>query len=499
MFDFITLVDGYKLDHRRQYPNNTQGVYSNWTARGSRIEDVDRVVFFILQYVLQAYFVDLAQETFFNVNKGKILTKYQKRLNGYFGPNTIGVDHIANLHDLGYVPLDFRAVPEGTRVPLRCPMFTVESTHPDFFWVTNYFESMISNLVWKGCTSATHAHRMRALFDQYARRTGDPAFVDWQGHDFSFRGMSGIEDAAMSGAGHLLSFTGTDTLPALELLEKYYGGEKEPLLGMSVPATEHSVMCAGGQVDELETYRRIIGLYPGGIVSIVSDTWDLWHVIGSILPQLKDQIMARPGKTVIRPDSGDPTDILCGTLPGGAHNFSESSSTPREKLISKGVVESLWDQFGGTVNEKGFKVLDPHIGAIYGDSITYERAKDIFQRLEAKGFASTNVVLGLGSYFYEYNTRDTYGFAMKATAAKVDGVEHMLFKDPKTDNGVKRSAKGRIVLLGDGQMEPFHAKDGLTLSEQVALENYDNLRRVWRNGQFYRKWNVGQVRANIRR
>jgi len=490
MFDFITLVDGYKLDHRRQYPNKTQSVYSNWTPRATRISGVDRVAFFGLQYVLKEYFVDRAIKTFFELRKAEVTDKYQKRLNGYFGPNSIGVQHIADLHSLGYIPLEFRAVPEGTRVPFRCPMFTVESTHEDFAWVTNYFESMLSNLIWKGCTSATHAHRMRAMFENYARNTGgDLSFVDWQGHDFSFRGMSGIEDAALSGAGHLLSFTGTDTLPAIELLEKYYSGNQEALLGMSVPATEHSVMCAGGEKDEFETYNRLLDLYPSGIVSIVSDTWDLWQVIGSILPKLKGKIMARDGKTVIRPDSGDPTDILCGS-----DKYSSDQVLPR-----KGVVEALWDIFGGTVNEKGYKVLDSHIGAIYGDSITYDRAQEIFQRLAAKGFASTNVVLGLGSYFYEYNTRDTYGFAMKATAARVDGVEHMLFKDPKTDSGVKKSAKGRIVVLGDGQLEPFHARDELTRAEQFALEKHDALDLVWRNGSFYKKWNVGQIRENIRR
>ncbi len=492
MFDFITLADGYKLDHRRQYPAHTSGVYSNWTARSSRVPDQNEVVFFSLQWVLQAYFNDLADKTFFTGNRGKILTNYQRRLDGYFGPNQIGTKHIADLHDLGYIPLEFRAMPEGTRIPLRVPMFTVESTHPDFPWVTNYFETMLSNLLWKGCTSATHAYRMRKMFDKYARLSGDPSFVDWQGHDFSFRGMSGIEDAAISGAGHLLSFTGTDTLPALELLEKYYDGTKEPLLGMSVPATEHSVMCAGGEKDEFETYDRLLSLYPNGIVSIVSDTWDLWEVVASILPRLKDKIMAREGKTVIRPDSGKPADILCG-------DADHKGDTIRDQLIRKGLVEALWDLFGGTVNDRGFKMLDSHIGAIYGDSITYDTAQEIFQRLGIKGFGSTNTVLGLGSYFYEYNTRDTYGFAMKATAARVDGKEHMLFKDPKTDNGVKKSAKGRIVVVGDGHTTPFQALDQLNEAGQAALTNVDNLARVWRNGIFYKKWNVGQVRANIRR
>jgi len=220
----------------------------------------------------------------------------------------------------------------------------------------------------------------------------------------------------------------------------------------------------------------------------------LWHVIGNILPQLKEKIMARDGKTVIRPDSGNPVDILCGKL-----MFDSMVKTDRDALIQKGVVEALWDIFGGTVNEKGYKVLNSHIGAIYGDSITYERAQEIFQRLEAKGFASTNVVFGLGSYFYEYNTRDTYGFAMKATAATVNGEEHMLFKDPKTDSGVKRSARGRIVVLGDGHTEPFYMKDGLTKAEQDSYAKHDNLASVWRNGVFFKKWNVEQIRANLHR
>lgn len=487
-FDFITLCDGYKLDHRRQYPNNTQSVYSNWTPRSSRIPGVDYSVFFGLQYILRAYFNELAYDTFFDVNKDKILKNYKRRLNGYLGSNNIGEKHIADLHDLKYIPLEFRALPEGTKVPLKVPMFTVESTHPDFAWVTNYFESMISNLLWKPCTSATNAYRMRQLLMYHAEKSGDPSFVDWQGHDFSFRGMAGPEDAALSGAGHLLSFTGTDTLPALELLEKYYNVGNE-ILGMSVPATEHSVMCAGGQNDEYETYKRIIELYPTGIVSIVSDTWDLWSVVNNILPSLKSLIMSRDGKTVIRPDSGDPMDILCGDL-------KHEGSSWRDKLIQKGLIQSLWDIFGGTVNDKGYKVLDSHIGAIYGDSIYYERANEIATRLRIRGFASTNVVFGLGSYFYEYVTRDTYGFAMKATAATVDGQEHMLFKDPKTDNGVKRSARGRLVVLDDGN--GLHMKDCLDFTSQKELAGVDELNLVWRNGVSYKNQTLAEIRAKIR-
>jgi nicotinamide phosphoribosyltransferase len=492
MFDLITLADGYKLCHKPQYPQGTTSVYSNWTARSSRVEGQKEVVFITLQYFLQRYMGEMAHETFFGVRKEVVVKKYLKKLERYLGPaNNIGAQHIADLHDLGYIPLEFRALPEGTRVPLRVPMFTVENTHPDFFWVTNYFETLMSNVIWKGCTSATNAYRMRKMFDAYAIKTGgDPAFVDWQGHDFSFRGMSGPEDAGLSGLGHLLSFTGTDTFgPAFDIIDQYYYGEQSALVGGSVPATEHSVMCAGGAENEKDTYSRIISMYPEGIVSIVSDTWDLWHVVGNILPQLKDQIMARNGKTVIRPDSGNPADILCG-------DPSIRVTDKRSSLVERGLIEALWDLFGGTINEKGYKVLDSHIGTIYGDSITFERAQEIFQRLEAKGFASTNVVLGMGSYFYEYQTRDTYGFAMKATAATINGVEHAIFKDPKTDDGAKKSAKGRITVFNDAGT--LTAADGLTLEQQEQNACLDHLQLVWRNGVFYKRWSLDDLRANIR-
>lgn len=481
MLDFITLTDGYKLDHRRQYPLGTEYVYSNFTPRSTRIPGQDKVALFGLQYFLARYLGEIAEETFFERPRSQVLREYERFTNSYLGPNSIGVQHIADLHDLGYIPLQFWALPEGTLVPLRVPMFTFQNTHPDFFWVTNYIETLLSSVLWLPCTSATTAYRYRQLLNKYARKTGDEAFVDWQGHDFSFRGMASPEAAALSGAGHLLSFSGTDTIPAIKLLERYYGGEG--LIGGSVPATEHSVMCAGGQDDELETFRRLLELYPGGILSVVSDTWDLWNVITKILPQLKAQIMARPGKLVIRPDSGDPADILCGWgCPDG----------PNSRPSHKGVIQLLWDIFGGTVNEKGYKVLDSHIGAIYGDSITEDRARDICARLEAKGFASTNVVLGIGSYTYNYVTRDTNGFAVKATWARVNGREHQLFKDPATDDGVKRSARGKLIVAGiSGSLQLV---DSLSVDEWLTLGNRDELSLVWQDGSFVKTQTLAEIR-----
>ncbi len=477
----ITLVDGYKLGHRQMWPQGLTRVYSNWTPRASRNPDIDSVVFFGAQYFLQEYLMNRFK-AFFDAPVDEVCEKYTKRVNGYLGPNSIGVDHIRALHTLGYLPLEFCALPEGTSVPLKVPMLTVENTHPDFGWLPNYIETLMSSVLWLPCTSATNAREFRKLMDRAAVNTGTaPEFVDWQGHDFSFRGMAGPEAAALSGAAHLLFFTGTDTIPALDLIEENYGVPENYLLGGSVAATEHSVMCAGGEDDEQKTFQRLLDLYPSGVLSVVSDTWDLWNVLTTILPALKDQIMARDGKLVIRPDSGDPADILCG-IPG--HSGPEG----------KGVVEILWDLFGGTVTSTGHRLLDSHIGCIYGDSITNERARDILARLAAKNFASGNVVFGVGSFTYQYVTRDTFGFAMKATWAEVDGVARDVYKAPKTDSGMKRSARGRLaVLKGDG--------DDLLLVEQAnpAQEAASFLRPVWRNGQFLVRDTFDVVRARARK
>lgn len=487
MFNAITLIDGYKLDHRRQYPAGTEFVYSNWTPRGSRIKGIDHVVNVGLQYFLEHYLMDMFDYSFFSEDVEDVVAEYNRRTLGYLGPNDIGDQHIRDLHALGYLPLEFKALPEGALVPLRVPMFTVENTHPDFFWLVNYIETLMSNVLWMPMTSATIAKRMRVLFDEYAEKTGSPKeFVDWQGHDFSFRGMAGVESAVLSGMGHLTQFTGTDTIPAIDLIEEYYGDSlsDDYLIGGSVAATEHSVMCAGGEDDERETYKRLIDLYPSGILSVVSDTWDLWKVVTETVPSLKNEILARDGKLVIRPDSGDPADILCGTKPRG------QGQTPAEQ----GVVELLWEIFGGTTTETGHALLDSHIGVIYGDSINYERAKDILERLDAKGFASANVVFGMGSFGYQYQTRDTFGFAMKATNVTIDGVEKPIFKNPVTDNGLKKSLRGRVAVLKNTETGEYYAVDD---ASEWAMQKSE-LVTVWKDGQFVKRTSFDDVRALAR-
>lgn len=479
-------TDGYKLDHRRQYPKGTEFVYSNWTARGTRIKGIDKVTFFGLQAAIKKRLMD-DFEAFFAADVDKVCDEYQQMLDAYLGPNDIGTDHIRALHNLGYIPLEFKALPEGTQVPLRVPMLTVENTHPEFFWLTNYFETILSAELWMPMTSATTAMRLRRSLDWWAlKTTGTTEGVGFQGHDFSMRGMAGLDAAVSSAMGHLVAFTGTETVPVLNEIKKYY-----PVVGFlagTVPATEHSVMCAGGKEDERETFQRLLNLYPAGILSVVSDTWDFWNVLTTHLPALKDQIMARDGKLVIRPDSGDPADIICGV-----HGMFGKGTTPQEK----GAIEILWDTFGGTVNEKGYKVLDEHIGLIYGDAMNHARIENICKRLAAKGFASTNVVFGIGSFNYQYQTRDTFGFAMKATNVVIEGEEKAIFKDPKTDNGLKKSLKGRIAITTGSSNQLVALDDTFAPQRDLVIETgFDLLQTVWKNGQFTKVWTFDEIREN---
>lgn len=484
----LSSIDFYKAGHRQQYPEGTSLVVSNLTPRSGKRSNVaqrDGIVFFGLQYFIKDFLQETWKKGFFDLDKAKVVGWYKRRMDTSLGPDSIPVDHIEALHDLGYLPIEIKAVPEGTFVPVGVPCMTIHNTKPEFFWLTNYLETVLSTYLWLPCTSATTAMGYRRLLDRYADLTGSSKeFVDWQGHDFSFRGMSSLQSAAMSGAGHLLFFTGTDTVPAIDFLERYYGADADKeMIGGSIPATEHSVMCAGGEDDEVGTFRRIINTYPKGLVSIVSDTWDFWKVLTDYAVQLKPEIMARDGKVVFRPDSGNPADILCGD--------------PNAKLGSpeyKGAVEILWDIFGGTTTPTGHRQLDSHVGLIYGDSITYDRALEILQRLEDNGFASGNVVFGVGSFTYQYVTRDTWGFAVKATYVIVNGEERAIFKKPKTDNGEKNSAKGLLVvrdsLLG-----------GLSLSQEATWEQFNSpenlLQTVYKDGQIMREDTLAEIRKKV--
>jgi len=484
----LTAIDFYKADHRNQYPPGTSEVYSNFTPRSAKhakvLDDYDnKIVMFGLQYFIKHFLMDVWQENFFDLPKEGVVKAYKRRMDNALGPDAFTLEHIEALHDLGYLPMKIKALPEGARVPIGVPVLTVVNTHPDFFWLTNYIESVISCYLWKPMTSATTAFEYKRLLTQYAMKTGAALdFVPFQAHDFSFRGLSGLQDSILSGAAHLTSFWGTDTVPAIDMVEDYYGAdaEQEPV-GFSVPATEHSVMCMGMQDGELETFRRLITeTYPSGIVSIVSDTWDFWKVVTEYVQILKDEILAREGKLVIRPDSGDPVKIVCG-----------DPDAPVGTAENKGAIECLWDVFGGIETDTGYKMLNAHIGLIYGDSISLERAEAILTGLEAKGFASGNIVFGVGSYTYQYVTRDNFGFAMKATSGVVNGERRDIFKDPKTDNGIKKSAKGLLRVEEEGGSYVLYDQQSETEERQGAFEV------VYQDGKLIKDQSLAQIRARL--
>lgn len=566
IFPATLLCDFYKVSHMEQYPTGTEYVYSTWIPRGNKyFPRADKVVAFGIQSFVKKYLINYFNEHFFNRPKEDVVEEYARYIKHTLLVENPKTNHIAELHDLGYLPILVKAVKEGTRVPMRVPVLTVENTDKRFFWVTNYLETIISNEIWLPSTSATIAYTYRQLLDKYALETvGNTEGVQFSAHDFSMRGMGAFEASVNSGMGHLLSFVGTDTIPAISGLEEYYNANIETeLVGTSIPATEHSVMCAYGQTNEFDLFKRLITeVYPNGFFSVVSDTWDFWQVVGEYLPELKEEIMKRDGRVVIRPDSGNPVEILvgknipdltnekwCETLEDAKDSFYEElmdnlrEETPHgeygddtvsgkfkydgkyykividvsydrydkqyyfidghklrkfeeftPKLEELGLIECLWNIFGGTITEKGYKLIDGHIGAIYGDSITIERAEAILEGLKAKGFASTNVVFGIGSFTYQYNTRDTFNHAMKATWAMINGEERFLLKDPKTDDGTKKSLTGRVIVTDEGG--EIIAQDGLSLDGEFEVVGAvgNLLETVFLNGELVREQSLAEIR-----
>jgi nicotinamide phosphoribosyltransferase len=499
------------------YPKGTTLVYSNFTPRNVKYMDerAKEIVVFGLQYTMK-YIHKLYDENFFKRDKNEVISEAKKYYSSYLGVD-YDVSHFERLHDLGYLPIKVKGLEEGTIIKEKIPILTIYNTDPDFFWLPNFLETLLSSLLWKPLHSASLSYGLRKILNKYANETdvNNLGFVDFQGHDFSFRGMQHPESAISSGLGFLVNFSGTDTVPTLVAAKHYYNSEN---VGFSVPASEHSVMTAYGREDEIEGFKRIIELYPTGIVSIVSDSFDLWSVCTKFVTELKEQILARDGKLVIRPDSGDPVDIICGTI---KENTNTYESNREDALIynqrhgkndldpeQKGVIELLWDVFGGTVNEQGYKVLDSHIGAILGDGVTLERAEQICQRLKAKGFVSTNIVLGIGSYSMGYCTRDNQGSAMKATYVELqetflptpESVEYgvrtvgrEIFKDPVTDDGTKKSATGLLWVDKD-------VDGNYILFDKVTWEGESRgyLKTIYEDGKFYNQTTLTQIRERLK-
>lgn len=558
LLDFLEIywTDVYKTGHKFMLPPGSWTMYSNMTPRSGKLANFPNSKGVIsagqqktvrqMKWDWDANFFNRPVEEIYQF--GKDMTEMLMLSEPY------DVSHLIALHSLGYLPLRIKAIPEGMFVPYKVPLYTAVNTHPTgkagfiFDWLVNYLETIWSAESWQTPTSATTAYEYRKLGLEYAKET-DPEnlwFVDYQFHDFSMRGMGGKSSIINSGLGFAMCSRGSDTLPVIPAARKYYDEPGMPI--NSVLATEHAIMCTltgfflkknDGSWEnigklEVETFRYLLKRFPSGILSLVSDTWNLWRVILDYCRQLREEILARDGKLVIRPDSGDPVDIICGlqyetSMWSAYHNnklYFDGKACWRvtdtgydevkgdytgykvTDMVSdnigeiKGVIECLYEIFGGTMSATGYKKLDSHIGAIYGDSITLDRAKRIFIRLKAKGFASTNIVLGVGSYSLQYVTRDTHGFAQKATYVEINFVDehgnaHLecidIFKDPETDKEkTKKSARGLIYV---GQNE-----DGsLFIEDQVswAKEATGILQVIFEDGEFYNQTTLTEIRKRI--
>ena len=490
----LTSMDSYKLGHGEMYPEGTTKVYSNFTPRSMSHFNVPeqykadkKIVWFGLQGFLHELNA-VWRETFFDLPEDEVCAEFLELVAPFVGPNGFNIERVRELHRIGYLPLEIKSLPEGARVPIGVPVLTVTNTVDSAFWLPNFLETWLSTELWKSSTSATMARVYRKIIDSYADLTGgSKEFVTWQGHDFSMRGMSGIADGAKSGAGHLLSFTGTDVLSAVKYVNDYYNG-KSTFVGGSVPASEHSVMSSSSRDAELDTYRYILSKYPSGVVSLVSDTYDFFQVITTYATILKDDILNRVpdslglAKVVFRPDSGDPVNIITG-----------DPSAPVGSPEHKGAVECLWEIFGGTTNSLGYKTLNQRVGLIYGDSITVPRCEAILVRLAAKGFASDNIVFGIGSYTYQFATRDSLGFAMKATHRVTNGEGVAIFKDPKTDNGTKKSAKGLLCVHKSPLSGDYILVDGVT----EEAERVGELKTVFLDGKILVNDSFEAIRARV--
>lgn len=537
----LLLTDFYKCVHSEQYKKELTNITSYYTARMSRLEN-NYLINFGIQYFCKHYLIEVFNKYFFDIPEEVAVSDYTRVLNHTLGKGSYNSEKIRKLHRLGYLPLELSEIPEGTKVPIKTPMIQIRNTHPDFAWITNTIESLMSAILWHIQVSANVGYEYRQIVNKYYDITCDDSIARSSAlGDFSFRGQHSYESAVASSAAFCLSFVNTATVPAAMWLEDYYNAniESETVIRGAI-STEHSVMCSNYSIDgdERTLIKRLLTeVYPNHSFSMVSDSYDYWNMVTSIIPSLHEEIMEHNGTLLVRGDSGDPVDIICGkdmlcfkncdevteycknlsakdefdAFVGDEYyhvnieynGFSLESYQPSPE--ERGTVECLWEEFGGSFNSKGYKVLDPHIKAIYGDSITQKRAEEIYCRLEKKGFAASNVVLGVGSFSFmcketsqgtlQPYTRDTYGIAVKATYGELsDGTTIQIFKNPKTDTGnFKKSQKGMCYVVAG--KEGITYQDGYTSASLPSTGNL--LEPIFRNGKMVREYSLQEIRQRL--
>ena len=485
----MLLIDFYKAVHAEMLPKGITKSVSYFTPRMSRVDRWDSVVFTGIRGFCQTYLVDYFNQNFFERNFLDVITEYERIMDATLGKGAYKIDKIKRLHMLGYLPIEIISLPEGTIVPMHVPMFGITNTHPDFAWLPQALESLISAEMWHPMLAATVGYTYRQIVNKYYDLTCDDNIPRARALGaFDFRGEECLESAIKAGAGWCLSFLNTATVPTIPYLEQVYGCDctKEPV-AFGSPSTEHAVMCSNYAVDgdEETLLRRLLTeIYPTVSFSAVLDSYDYWNVIDNILPKLHDDIMAHEGCMLMRGDSGDCVEVVTKT------------------------VFKLWDQFGGTINSKGYKVLDPHVKAIYGDSITVQRCEQIYQILMDNGFACSNVALGVGSFSFqciEENgelkpfTRDTFSSCIKATYCEINGEPYPIFKDPK-DGGFKKSQKGCCVVYNGIDRGFWNV--GLTYQDEYTWDEACNskenlLKTVYKDGTCYFEDTLADVRNRL--
>jgi nicotinamide phosphoribosyltransferase len=490
-------TDGYKIAHHKMLAPNTSRLYGTWIPRSMKYmhPSITKPMSVGQQFVMR-YLHSTFQENFFDIPPSKAL-KFGEDMAKYI-MMPYNDKHIIELHHLGYLPIEVQALPEGVFTEANVPHLTFINTVDGFAWLTLFLETYISKLAWQIATCATLGNKFKKNTVEWVNKTDKENLwlADFMCHDFHARGGNPFTSIA-AGLGHAFSNSGGDTLNVIQAARYFYDVPENEVCLNSVNASEHSVSTTKiFTVGEKQMILDWCKEFPTGILSIVADTFDLWKLITEYLadPEVKKAILARNGKLVIRPDSGDPVDITCG-IPLDVYFLLE---TGKELPSDKGVIELLWDIFGGTVNEQGYKVLDSHIGAIYGDSINLERQIAIYERLEKKGFASTNIVLGIGSFSYVFMTRDNMGFAAKGAwfeinNQKLSGISktgYNIYKDPITDDGTKKSLKGFQFVDSEYNVEG-------EVSEEKAYSNENMLKTIYKDGKFFNQVTLSQIRETI--
>eukprot|EP01059_Diplonema_ambulator_P031852 TRINITY_DN598_c0_g7_i1.p1 TRINITY_DN598_c0_g7~~TRINITY_DN598_c0_g7_i1.p1 ORF type:complete len:485 (+),score=181.65 TRINITY_DN598_c0_g7_i1:47-1456(+) len=461
--NIILLTDSYKITHYKQYPAGTSTVYSYFESRGGKYPET---VFYGLQYLMKKYLTGV-RVTKEHIDEAEELSK------AHFPPGTgfnrEGWEYIIEKHG-GRLPLVIKAIPEGTVVPVKNVLMTIENTDPKCFWLTNYIETLLVQ-VWYPMTVATHSRACKKVILDKLRETGDPAEVAFKLHDFGFRGVSSVETAGLGGSAHLVNFMGTDTVAGIQIARRFYKAEFDTATGKcpgySIPASEHSTITAWGREREVDAMENMLDKYPKGLVACVSDSYNVFDAVSEMWGgKLKDKIMSRDGTLVIRPDSGDPCDT------------------------SLEIMERLEAKFGAVKNDKGYKVLDPHVRIIWGDGIDYESLQTILDTLKAKGWSASNIAFGSGGGLLQKLHRDTQKCAFKCSYAVVNGEGVNVFKDPITDPG-KVSKKGILSLIPDG--------DSFTTHQGDAPHPDDLLVEVFRDGEIVKEYSFASIKERAAR